>query len=223
MKRFAKIVFVFCAMLALAACKKGDMRVARWNLAASSDVAGSERAGFVSKGERVDLVRTEGARSLVRLADGKEVFVDSKNLYLDAGIFQSGGMSLYQRPSASSGAVASARNIAPGIVFFVKEREKNAEGEWLSIEGGSRNTYFAGWLIQKEGLPIDFDLASVSLGLRLETAIAKKDRAELESLAGESGAIGEAAAKALAELAPAEEEGQDAEGAAGEPAADGLP
>ncbi|MBX7056958.1 MAG: hypothetical protein K1X75_02755 [Leptospirales bacterium] len=216
MKQWHKTTLAIVAAALLgalgSACKKDNMRVARWALAASSDAAGQTRSGYLSKGERVEFLRVEGDRSLVRLADGKEVFVESKNLFIDAGVIQSSGLQIYQRPSATSGAQSSSRNIKPGVVFFVKSREKNAEGEWLQVEGGASGTYFAGWLLNKEGQGLDFDVAVVSMGLRLETALQKKDRGELESLAGERGGIGEAAAAALAEMAPAEE-AQDADGA----------
>lgn len=220
--RLLLIVSLLSGSLWLVACGPGeDTRVARYRRAVYSSTERSREtyAATVNQGERVELVRQEGDESLVRLAGGKEAWIESKYLMQDAAVLLDDSASLFVRPSATSGEAAGDKHLDAADVVYVIEREENPEGEWLHVEGGGRGDFFRGWL-RAENAPLSFSLADVAAALRLQTAIEKKDRDTLDELAGESGAIGARAAAALVDLEPQEEEseGGDATEADGEAA-----
>jgi len=196
----------------LVGCEESETRVARYRRAVYSDTARKKEhyVATVNQGERVELVRTEGENgeeSLIRMAGGKEAWIESKHLMQDAGVLLEEDVTLFVRPSATSGEAASDKHLDQADVVYVIEREENPEGEWLHVEGGGRGDFFRGWL--RADAPLSFELDVVAVALRLETAVDKQDRETLDELAGKSGAIGTRAAAALVELEP--EEGEEAE------------
>lgn len=191
----------------------GESRVARWPLSVFPGAEKKKAIATLSQGERVSLLAPGDAFSQIRMVDGQEGFVESKHLFLYAAVLSDPEALLYRRPSASSGEAASGKYLAPGVVFFVKERERNDESRWMSVEGGRKGNFFRGWL--KEDISHSADVDTVQAGLRLSEAVRKQDLETLEELSARGDAIGPAAAAALVELeGPREGEG-DADGSEG--------
>ncbi len=205
-------VCLSATLLNLAACD-GDRetRVARWPL---SVFPAAEKKGksiaTLSKGERVDLLEPGETFSKVRLAGGTEGFVESKHLFVRAAVLVDRDSRLYVRPSASSGVSRHDKKLQPGVVFFVGERVQNEEGIWLSVQGGSRDTYFSGWL--SAAASFNETLAIVQEGFALEKAIRAKDLTALDELSAQPAPIGAAAAVALADLGSLPEDEEASEG-----------
>lgn len=220
-------LFLSATLLTLGACDgERETRVARWPL---SVFPAAEKKGksiaTLSKGERVDLLEPGENFTKVRLAGGTEGFVESKHLFVRAAVLVDRDNRLYVRPSASSGVSRHDRKLQPGVVFFVRERVQNEEGLWLSVQGGSRDTYFSGWL--SADASYNESLAIVQEGFALEKAIRAKDLKALDELSAKPAPIGAAAAGALADLGglpqDADENSEADEGRAGEDGDAGQP
>lgn len=205
------IVIVF--LLSLTACggDEGEPRVARWPLSVYS-VKGSEkqadRVAVLSQAEAVRVLKEEDGQSFIRMAGGKEGWAKSEHLALQALVITDEGIGMYKRPAVSSGKAYGADNIRKAHVVFVFEEQENAEGKWVKVQGGANSNpgfkWVDGWI--KVGSGYTDNAESVARALELAEAVRKKDREALEDLVNESGAVGEAAAAALVDLEPVEDE-----------------
>ncbi|MCR9141743.1 MAG: hypothetical protein NXI24_05790 [bacterium] len=205
-KRIALAAGLLVCMAVFApACEPGgETRVARWPLSVFPGAEKKKALATLSQGERVELIAPGEVFSQIRMAGGQEGFVESKHLFVSAAVLTGADSRLYRRPSASSGEAASGKYLLPGAVFFIKQSEKNEEGDWLSVEGGRKGNFFRGWL--KADASYSEDVDDVLDGLKLAEAIRKSDVDVLDELADRSGAIGAAAAAALVDIEGLDEE-----------------
>ena len=201
---------LFFSALALAHCDKTEERVARYPLSLRKDASKkAKRITWISKAEKVKLLEpVTGTFAKVRLASGEEGYVESRHLALEAIVLTTDEITLKQRPSESSGASYSAKNVRKAGVAFVMERMKNEEGGWLKITGGSGQKtafpYFQGWIKRDSGYNSSVSL--VQSALELEKAVKKKDLEALRKLANASEPVSEVAAAKVVELEGVSEE-----------------
>lgn len=207
------ILLIISATLIIA-CDNKQERVARWNVSIRNAPSKSAKVfTWLAKGEKVRLQKTEGKYSHIKLAGGKEGYLETSNLAIQAIVLTTDDVKLLRRPSESSGESTSAKNVKKAAVAFVTETLENEEGMWLKVIGGSTKhptyKYINGWIKQDYGY--DSNNSLVRLGIDLEIAIKKKDLPALKKLANESEPISEMAAEQIVIIegvdeAPLEEE-----------------
>ncbi len=131
----------------------------------------------LEKAERVKIINIKnypGAKegkerelAEVELADGETGFLEARHLAIGSGVILSDSVSLYKRPSITSGMGRGEEFIKPAIVVFIENEEYN-NGDWVEISGGSwkDKTYFRGW-IKKDTRTLSTEADLVAAAVRL--------------------------------------------------------
>ncbi len=177
-----------------------------------SQAEGKERSkAYVRRGEKLLLLQGGQERSLIRLSDQQEGYIQNRWLaYKIVVIPDAANHKIYSRPTVTSRPHGNSAFLRPAVAFFVLEKAKNDEGEWYKISSRFRALDGSpkglnGWLKKDESL-IE-ELSTVQDALALDIAIAKiapkiknKDFSDLDRLMQRPGAVGRAAAMADEQL-----------------------
>jgi lipoprotein LenA len=187
--------------------KADEKKVARYKVALYKE-AGSTKSwvATLNRGEEVTVVRSEEIETgkepnlkkveyvLVKIAGGKEGYVEARHLAKGIVIIKSGKAKIYNRPIVTSGEGTGSSNIPSSMIAFI-EGEDFQDGAWLEVVGGHwPKTYFKGWMRAEETLKDDNLVLSAlkleDLALAYYAAKSRNDLdkvvAKLEDFANES-------------------------------------